>query len=284
MTIIQQRKPGKPSFWRRRFLQRFVQTTEAFGYLLCLAVAIGLIYSVIVKVEVLADVEGTLQPRAVPVVAQTETAIAEFLTQPGETVAPDQPLCKIAADAAARRSVYVGRMLDRASKALAGDADARNQQALPNIIAAASMFHNADAHPVLSSPSAGLAVPQQELLDEETIPPNTPLVIVYDPRQAQFEGIVKDIQKAPVKTGQTVRWTLPGKSGVVSGAIERIDELEGGGVNVIAIFHDLSESPQTHLRAWVQENATTPAPTPISAQIQVVTGTQSLFKSLFGRK
>ncbi len=262
-------------------LERFIIISEIIGYAVTAAVGIGVIYSLFVRVEVIARVEGELHPARTEVVADADVLPINSMVSTGQEVKRGEPILRVARDETVQRRVLTRRRLEAALTLLETKPDRDTGVALGETRRAIAALPPPDTGEILTSPAEGIL---KQLVDpnlEATVSAGKPLAVVYDLSQLQFDGrLGASTADQKVAAGQTARVAIPGVPVPIVGHVESVNA--GDTSKTVTIRFD---DPSPEVRELFQARILGQGePDAMSVHVDIVVGSQSLFKEVFGRK
>ena len=267
--------------FKQWFAKRFVVISEIIGYTISIAVGIGVVYSLFVRVEVTARVEGDLHPARTEAAARTDALLIDYMVSTGQEVKQGQPILHAALDDASQRRVQTRRRLEAAVALLEAHPDGDAPAALEETRRAIGALPPPETGEIIPSPTDGLFKELVEPGQEELTPAGKPLAFVYDMSQLRFDGpLGASATDQKAAEGQTARTTMPGIPAPILGRVEAVNT--SATPKTVSIRFD-GISPEVrdyfYARVFGQEQ-----PSSSSAHADLVVGYQSLFKQIFGRK
>lgn len=259
----------------------FAAIMETIGYALCGLVGIGLLYSLMTKVDVLVPCEGSLMASAESAEAPVESVVAEWLVQPGQQVSAGQPLCALAVDPSARDKARARHSLNAAWEELAALTDTESQSIAVQVRSALDALGPPQGLQMLNAPKSGICVPAGPAFRAELLKQGEVVAHIVDESRLVMFGNVPASEFAKVTVGNMARVTAPPSGTPLEGRV--VDVIKGTPDKVSLYFEPIPESlREAYLASFVASEADTTDS--FACKAEIVLGRTSLFKSLFGRR
>jgi biotin carboxyl carrier protein len=170
------------------FSRRFVVISEILGYTLSAIVGLGVLYTVFVDTEVLARVQGEIQPSSVAMKADTEVLLFEYIVKSGDSVKQGQPVLRVVADQASQQRIHARRLLETAVAALEIGSGADSSASLEAARHALAVLPTGkDQVETLTSPSDGFFFVPTESGQGDAISKGKNLALIYDLTQLSMD-------------------------------------------------------------------------------------------------
>jgi len=258
--------------------RRFVVLSEIVGYVLAALVGAAVVYSMLTKVDVVAKISGEAKPSASELTLDRDALLTAQLAAPGSDVVGGVPILRIAADPKDQRRILARRRLTAAIVDLEAEADEQSRAALDESQRALEVLPLPAQEEDLAAPAAGFVAYRADLADVGTIPAGEALAIVYQSDRLLLETTLGDTAADQlVAPGQEVRATVPESGDRLTGRVVSVDPER----KVLVAFSDIPEEVQKRIRAAVLDESALRLPV---LNAEVVVGSQSLFKQMFGKK
>lgn len=259
----------------------FVAIMETIGYVLCGLVGIGLLYSVVTQVDVWAPCEGPLTVSTIAAVVPVESVVVDWLVQPGQKIEAGDPLCTLAVEPLSRDRARARRLLSAASKELDALTDAQSKSAATQARSALDTLGLPQDLQVLNAPESGIVVPAESALRAELLNPGEAVAHIVDVSRLVMVGTVPPAESGKVTVGNPARVTTPYNDAVLKGRVLEVNKSAPDKVTLL--FESIPESlRQSYPEAFLFSEAL-PAETTF-CKAQILVGSSSLFRNLFGRR
>jgi len=244
-------------------------------------VGIVVLCTFVVKVEILAHVNGPLKPASVDVFAGTNALLVEYLVKTGDEVAQGAAVCRVVTDPVVQRQALVRRQLQATISVIEQDSSQLAADTLEQTRAALATLPPNDRSEEITAPRGGTVKRLIEPSQSGIVSATTPLATVYDLSRLTLDATIDPGAIAElVAEGQTVRVRLPGQGGEIRGSVQAV-MTEGATKRAIIGFAGVAPLVHERFRSMLcgdggEALATTGA--------DIVVGHRSLFKDVFGRK
>ncbi len=271
----------RPKGIRRLLNQRFVQTVEVFGYLLCSLIGLGLAYSLYVKVDVVVPCEGTLAIPSSEITAPDQLTVTAWAAEAGRPVATGAALCSYVSDPAQRDRARARTLLAQSVVILAKDPDPGAKAAADICKHALEAVSGVDAYVSATAPKDGVLIPAPAALPGAVLAKDALLARVVDLSQLELNGALVGGPAAEVEQGNPVTVTDGLTGAKLTGEVASVTK-EGNAAELTLKFSPLPQelAEKYKQEAMHPETATPPA----RVKAFIVVGQQSLFNSVFGRR
>jgi hypothetical protein len=253
---------------------------ETTGYVLCSLIGVGLVYSLVVKVDVRVPCEGSLDAVSVSAVAPTEAVVVEWMIQPGQKVNIGAPLCSLAIDPLARGKARARYSLKAAVESLAAVNEAESQAAAAQARAALDALGAPRNLQTLNAPGSGIVSPTGQALRAEVLEQGAVVARIMDASRLEMTGMVPVAQANNVASGNPARVLAPVNGVLLEGRVVGVSNDTPGKVTLQ--FEPVPESlQQTYVGKLLSSEVG--APENMGCKAEIVVGRTSLFRNLFGR-
>jgi multidrug resistance efflux pump len=259
----------------------FVAIMETIGYALCGLVGIGLLYSLVTQVDVLVSCEGSLTASTVAAVAPAESVVVDWLVEPGQKIKAGDPLCTLAVEPLSRDKARARHLLSAAWKDLDALTDAQSQTAAAQARSALDTLGFPQDLRTVNAQGSGIVAPTGPALRSEMLKPGEAVAHTVDASCLVMVGTVPPTESAKVAVGNPARVTAPHGGVVLEGRV--LDVNKGAPNKVTLLFESIPESLQQSCLANFISPEAVPAET-VLRKAEIVVGSSSLFRSLFGRR
>ncbi len=268
----------RPTGLGRFFNQRFVQSVEVLGYLLSAAIGAVLVYSLVTETEVIVPVSGTLQPQVADVCVPQECAVLQFLAKAGDWVKAGAPVCVVVSNPEARIEAHAARLLIESVAVLERAEGLRATEALAAAREALSKLGGVQASDTLSAPADGVFLPSASALTKATLTAGEVVATIHDTATLILKGVVTSTQQSKLSVGLPSRLHLPDDHVTLTGVVRGLESGDSGSMVTIEFGAPPDALRKTLATALVDAGDGWEG---LHADVQVVVGTQSLFKMLF---
>jgi len=266
---------------KRRVSDNFVVLMEMVGYVMSAAILVGVLYSLFVKVEILAHANGVVRPESDIVAAPDEVLLLRYLAPSGENVIAGQPVCQVVVETAAKDALVAKRKLSAVATLLQTREDSKLDAVLTNVREALGDLPADVGAETLSAPRAGILQHAVESGADVPAPAGDPLALVHDMTRLRIEGVLESLNAEKVAEGQQVRLTIDPIAEPFMGYVAAVSR-SGETRQVLLQFQDVPEAVQHHFHKLLFD-AETPSALP-AVRAAIIVGHRSLFRQMFGRR
>jgi len=258
-------------------VRTFAILAEVAGYILSLAVLAGVLYTVFVRAEILASVEGELHPVSSTIESDASCVVLQYLAASGALVKAGDPVCRVVTDPQQHQAALVELHLAEAMHLLDGVQQGRFKEFADDSRPVLDALRNGEHAETLVAPVPGVFKPMRDSSFIGVVPPRTPLAAIYQFDALELHGDVQNGKTQDVRPGQLARLELKEWPASLSGAVKEVDQQTPATAATLR-FDDPPEDVRNGLRAIVLGEGNLP-----KVKAEIVTGHHTLFKQIFGR-
>lgn len=267
---------------RNRVKGRFVAYCEVAGYAICAAVFAFSAYALVVRRDIIVNLNGPLEPGVEDIDAAERLLVFDVDFEPGQGILPGDLLLRVVGDPEPARRAAARLALGVAAESLEGLAGADSREAALRAREAMAALPEVEAVREVLADAAGIAYPRVPLYRGAWVDEGEPLVRQFDLGRLLFTSSMNNQGDARrVSEGDPATIDFGEAGGVIEGVVESV-VLEGAQLQYRIVF--VLDDPVGKSAFFREHYANALLDDPPRVTVRVLAGSRTLFGELFGRR